>query len=136
MTKYFDTISKTPQNDKVVIDVEEYGDDSVREYICGNCNFVLHARKSRGEIDCPNCNATVDLGSSKTQQIQTLEDPNKDRYDSEPGIVSIEYDPSKMAWHTKYDKPKELKGGALALSKKGIRFTSYYDSSAGKEGAD
>jgi len=39
-----------------------------------------------------------------------------------------------MAGHTRYGKPLELKDGALALSKKGaIRFTSYYDSSAGKE---
>ena len=36
MTKYFETISrgKTPQNDKVVIDVDEYGEDPVREWIC------------------------------------------------------------------------------------------------------
>jgi hypothetical protein len=44
---------------------------------------------------------------------------------------------SDMVSHTKWNKPKELKDGALALSKKGsIRFTSYYDSSEGKENAD
>ena len=42
-----------------------------------------------------------------------------------------------MVHHTKWNKPKELKGGALALSKKGtIKFTSYHDSSEGKENAD
>ena len=56
---------------------------------------------------------------------------------SEVFVTSVQYNPNDMVSHTKWNKPKELKGGALALSKKGtIRFTSYYDSSAGKENAD
>ena len=48
--------------------------------------------------------------------------------------TSVQYNFEDMAGHTRYGKPLELKDGTLALSKKGtICFTSYYDSSAGKE---
>ena len=50
-------------------------------------------------------------------------------------VTSIDYNFNDMARRTKWNKPKELKEGALALSKKWtIRFTSYYDSSEGKGG--
>ena len=56
---------------------------------------------------------------------------------TEVNVVSLQYNFEDMAGHTRYGKTLELKGGALALSKKGtIRFTSYVDSSAGKENAD
>jgi hypothetical protein len=56
---------------------------------------------------------------------------------TEVNVVSLQYNFEDMAGHTRYGKPQELKGGFLALSKKGtIRFTSYTDSSAGKENAD
>jgi ribosomal protein L37AE/L43A len=135
MTKYFDSINrgKTLRNDKVVIDVDAYDEDRVKEWQCPYCNFRLHARKSRREIDCPNCTATLDLGGA-TQETKTIEDPNKSKAASTEVYAATTPDPNEQ-----YMKKKELqlKDGALALSRKGsIRFTSYVDSSAGKEGAD
>jgi ribosomal protein L37AE/L43A len=126
MTKYFETISrgKTPQNDKVVIDVDEYGEDPVREWICPWCSTIIQARKSRREIDCRNCNATVDLGAgpNKAQETKTIVDPNKSR-DIEPCVVSIDYNPNDMVSHT--GKKPTPKGSFAAMQKKGIRITNY-----------
>jgi len=136
MTKYFDSINRgrstDPNKGKVVIDVDVYDEDPVREWICPWCDYVLQARKSRKEIDCPNCTAALDLGGA-TQETKTIEDPNKSKAASTEVYAATTPDPNEQ-----YMKKKEpqLKGGALALSKKGIRFISYYDSSAGKEGAD
>ena len=109
-----------------------YDEDQIREYICPWCNFILHVRKSRKEVNCPNCTITLDLTSGVAQETKTLIDPNKNNATYEVHAFTTP-DPINP-WDK---KPVELKGGFLALSKKGtIRFTSYTDSSAGKENAD
>ena len=128
MTKYFETISrgKTPQNDKVVIDVDEYGEDPVREWICPNCNYIFQARKSRREIDCRNCNATVDLGAgpNKAQETKTIVDPNKSKAASiEVYVTSVQYNFDDMVSHT--GRKPTPKGSFAAMQKKGIRITNY-----------
>jgi hypothetical protein len=47
-------------------------------------------------------------------------------------VVSLQYNFEDMAGHTRYGKPVELQGGFKALRDKGLRITSYYDSSEGK----
>src|SRR5215207_930586 len=134
MTKYFDSINRgrstDPNKGKVVIDVDVYDEDPVREWICPWCDYVLQARKSRKEIDCPNCTAALDLGGA-TQETKTIEDPNKSKA-ADKVYAATTPDPVNP-WDK---KPVELKGGFLALSKRGLRITNYRDSSAGKEGAD
>jgi len=119
-----------PNIGKVVIDVDAYDEDRVKEWICSNCNYILKARKSRKEIDCPNCTATLDLCGA-TQETKTLEDPNKGNAPNE--VHAFTTPEVSNPWDK---KGPELKGGFLALSKRGLRITNYRDSSAGKEGAD
>ena len=51
---------------------------------------------------------------------------------TEVNVVSLQYNFEDMAGHTRYGKPVELQGGFKALRDKGLRITSYYDSSEGK----
>jgi hypothetical protein len=48
---------KAPQNDKVVIDGSQFDGDPVKEWTCHFCNYIIHARKSRGEAVCSHCKA-------------------------------------------------------------------------------
>jgi hypothetical protein len=121
-----------PNKGKVIIDVGVYDEDRIIEYICPWCNFVLCVRKSRKEVNCPNCTINLDLTSGVAQETKTLIDPNRSSATDE--VHAFTTPPPINPWDK---KPPTLKDGALALSKKGtIRFTSYYDSSAGKENAD
>src|SRR5215217_5811603 len=85
MTKYFDEHIRrlqqppNPNSGKVIINTEDYEGNPVREWICPFCNFILHARKSRGEVDCHHCKNTIDLGAGKAQETKTIVDPNKSR---------------------------------------------------------
>ena len=89
MTKYFaEHIRRqqqppNPNSDKVIINSADYEGDEVREYICPRDNTILRARKSAQEAFCIRCQDYIDIGSGKTQEVQAIEDPDKDR-DSEP----------------------------------------------------
>ena len=136
-TKYFDSVNRDkgydPNKGKVVIDVGAYDEYQIRDYICPWCNFILHVRKSRKEVNCPNCTINLDLTSGVAQETKTLIDPNKNSAVNEE-VHAFTTPPPINPWDK---KPVELKGGFLALSKKGtIRFTNYTDSSAGKENVD
>ena len=123
MTKYFDkTIGKIPDNSKVVIDADDYGDDPVREWICPWCSTIIKARKSRAEVDCSHCGATLDLGVGKAQETKTIVDPNKAR-DTTPLVTSIQYNFDDMVSHV--GKKPTPKGSFAAMQKKGIRITNY-----------
>src|SRR5215207_9692839 len=104
-----------PNIGKVVIDTGDYQEDPVREWKCSWCNYTLQARRSRKEISCPNCTATLDLGGA-TQETKTIEDPNKSKAASTEVYAATTPDPNAQ-----YMKKKEpqLKDGALALSRKG-----------------
>src|SRR5215217_1575921 len=106
-------------------------DGNINGFTCKWCNRTIYIKLTDDSIWCNSCQSETIIDKDIKPVKKSLKAETVDN--SETFVVSIEYDPSKMAWHTKYDKPKTLKGGALALSKKGsIRFTSYYDSSEGK----
>src|SRR5215207_771198 len=117
-------IGKTPDNSKVVIDADDYGEDPVREWICPHCHYILHARKSRREIDCHHCKNTIDLGVGKAQETKTIEDPNKSRVvDTETYAATtpgVEYFTEQI----RIKKPTELKGSFAQMAKR-VKFTSY-----------
>ena len=125
MTKYFDETNKIrrqpPNSDKVIINTEEYEGDPVREWICPWCNLILHARKSAKSAFCIRCQMDIDISTGKAQELQTIEDPNKDR-DSEPCVTSIQTD---FAGQVAIKKEPELKSGFKALRDKELRITNY-----------
>ena len=126
MTKYFDEhIRRQPPNsDKVIINTDDYEGDPVREWICPHCNFILYARKSRGEVDCYHCKATVDLGAGKAQKTKTIEDPNKSRAVDTETYAATTPGTEYFAEQIRIKKPTELKGSFAAMAKRGIKFTS------------
>src|SRR5215207_244686 len=130
MTKYYDEHIRrqqplpNPNSGKIIIDADDYGDDPVREWRCPWCNHILHARKSRKEIDCPNCTATLDLGAGKAQETKKIVDPNKSRaVDTTPFVTSVQYNFDDMVSHV--GQRPEPKGGFKALQQKGLRITNY-----------
>src|SRR5215207_1353704 len=123
MTTYFHSINRRgtdPNKGKIVIDVDTYDEDRVKEWQCPYCNFRLHSRKSRKEISCPNCTATLDLGGA-TQETKTIEDPNKSKA-ADKVYAATTPDPVNP-WDK---KPVELKGAFAQMAKK-VHFTSYHE---------
>jgi DNA-directed RNA polymerase subunit M/transcription elongation factor TFIIS len=106
------------------------------EWICPHCNFILHARKSRGEIDCDHCKNTIDLGAGKTQETKTIVDPNKSKAVDTEVFAATTPGTEYFANQIRIKKDPQLKGGFKVLRDKGLKITSYHDSSEGKEGAD
>src|SRR5215207_8735333 len=126
MTKYFDEhvrIGPTGNKGKIVIDADEYGEDPVREWICPWCNHVLHARKSRKEISCPNCTAALDLGGA-AQETKTIEDPNKSKAASTE-VYAATLPGSEWVESQIIRKPVEPKGSFAELQRRGLRITNY-----------
>jgi hypothetical protein len=134
MTKYFDENIKRQQQQpsnlnsgNVIINTEDYEGDPVREWICPYCNYILYARKSRGEVDYHHCKVTIDLGAGKAQERQAIEDPNKSRVvDTETYAATtpgVEYFTEQI----RIKKPTELKGSFAAMAKRGIKITNYVE---------
>jgi|SRR5215216_4097631 ribosomal protein L37AE/L43A len=119
-----------PKYDKIIIDDEVVGKKKkIVGYLCPSCNIKM-IKLSEEEWFCNRCQHSeyIENVAQNTEALpkpQTMDTAELHAFTT-PGPVNP------------FDKkPVELKGGALALSKKGtIRFTSYYDSSAGKENAD
>jgi|SRR5918994_2599707 hypothetical protein len=127
MTRYFDSVNRgrgtDPNKGKVVIDVDAYDEDLVREWVCPWCDHVLQARRSRKEIDCPNCTATLDLGGA-TQETKTIEDPNKSKAASTE-VYAATLPGSEWVESQITRKPVEPKGSFAELQRRGLRITNY-----------
>ena len=108
----------------IVRDPSGYEEDPVREWICPHCNYILRARKSRREIDCYHCKATIELGAGKTQETKTIEDPNKSRVANTEVFAATTPGTEYFAEQIRIKKPTELKGSFAAMAKRGIKFTS------------
>ena len=140
MTRYYDEkIRKQPQrvpppsnNNNIIIGDNYAGRDDIREYICENCQYTINGRISANEIYCNHCSSSFVVEDvRKKGKLEVPREHTGELYINHP--PGTEY----FAEQIKLKKEPQLKGGALALSKKGgIRFTSYVDSSAGKENAD
>jgi hypothetical protein len=115
-----------PKEDKVVIAGEAYEAPEVTTFICNYCNrdLIKLSDSSGNNISwyCNHCSIPFEPENESIRHKQKLEVPDRNvepAAATTPGIrdISIRHEP-------------ELKGGALALSKKGtIRFTHYEDSS-------
>jgi hypothetical protein len=126
---FMKSINKTPRKsdkfDGITIGDEYTGPDKV-EYVCSWCNrslVRLSDRNNQGESwFCRNCSITFDPDDEQIRYKQRISIPAQD---IEPAITSV-----GTISDVSIRKQIELKGGALALSKRGtIRFTSYSDSS-------
>jgi uncharacterized Zn finger protein (UPF0148 family) len=120
-------------NDNVVIGDNEVGKNrKVVGYWCPSCNFSMF-KSGEGEWTCSHCSHTEYTEENMAQTAEIPEPETLDNTEILAAVVPTNFD--NMVSHVG-QKP-ELKGGALALSKRGtIRFTSYTDSSVGKENAD
>jgi hypothetical protein len=108
----------------IVIDKAQYDDtDDVRQFLCPWYNLILYARRTSKEVYCQRCKTFTDIKPSKTQEVQTIEDPNKVK--QEETLVSTIPD-TDMDTYIK--KPPSFKGGFAALSNKGtMRITDYQE---------
>ena len=110
-------------------------DGNVNGFECKYCRRIIRGKFTEDSIWCNYCQSETIFDKDTKPVKKGLKAEVIDN--SEVFVTSVQYNFEDMARRTKWNKPKELKGGALALSKKGtIRFTSYYDSSEGKENAD
>jgi hypothetical protein len=115
--------------------VSEDNDRKTNEFTCKWCHRIIRGKFTEDSVWCNSCQSETIFDKDTKPVRKSLKAEVID--DTETLAAFVPTNASDMVRHTKYDKPKELKGGALALSKKGtIRFTSYYDSSEGKENAD
>ena len=133
MTKYFDELirkqpQQTPPSNNIIIGDGSRGGDDRREYVCENCHYTIYGRISADEIYCNHCKSSFVVEDVRKKQKLSVPKGRSSE-------VCVSTTPNPTSPFDK--KPPELKGGFLALSKKGtIRFTSYTESSAGKENAD
>jgi hypothetical protein len=110
-------------------------DGNTNEFTCKWCNRIIRSKFTADSIWCNSCQSETIIGKDTKPVKKSLKAETIDN--TEVNVVSLQYNFEDMAGHTRYGKPVELKGGFLALSKKGtIRFTNYTDSSTGKENAD
>jgi ribosomal protein L37AE/L43A len=106
----------TTSNKKVVISKPD--DDSVKEYVCNSCRFIIHTRATEGEITCLHCDDIIVIEG--TRKRSKLETPHKN---IEPAITSVPFPNYK---DVAIKKKADLQWGAKSLSQKGtIKFTSY-----------
>jgi hypothetical protein len=116
--------------------ISDYNNDrSVNGFECKWCQRIVYNKFTDDSIWCNNCQSETIFDKDTKPIKKGLKAETMDN--SEVFVTSIQHNFEDMVRRTKWSRPKEFKGGALALSKKGtIRFTSYYDSSEGKENAD
>jgi len=115
--------------------ISDDNDGKTNGFECKWCHRIIYNKFTDDSIWCNSCGSETIFDKDTKLIKKSIKAEVVDN--SEVFVTSVQYNFEDMAGRTKYNKPKELKDGALALSKKGtIRFTSYYDSSAGKENAD
>jgi ribosomal protein L37AE/L43A len=118
--------SKTPnRTDRftgILIDRDAWEDSEHPEYACGFCSRLLVRLSNSGDKNeswfCRNCSIEF---PDKTP-IRKKSKLGTQREEVEPAVTSIQTDPSKEV-EIRHTIP--LRGGFEALSKKGLRFTSY-----------
>jgi hypothetical protein len=111
-----------PNKEKVIISSEYYENDRP-SYICSFCNQTLIRLTDAGQNNttfwCRHCSIEFDPESENLRKESKLVVPDRN---IEPAVTSIQTDPSKEV-EIRHTVP--LRGGFEALSKKGLRFTSY-----------
>jgi hypothetical protein len=111
-----------PNKDKTIIGDEWSGEDNP-EYSCSWCNRTLSKLiDSSGENPsyyCTHCHIPFEPSETHIRKKSKL---GTQRNEVDPAVTSIQTDPSKEV-EIRHTVP--LRGGFEALSKKGLRFTSY-----------
>jgi hypothetical protein len=111
-----------PNKEKVIISSEYYENDRP-SYICSFCNRTLSRLSDAGGNNstywCRFCSVEFDPESENLRKESKIIVPDRN---IEPAVTSIQTDPSKEVEirHTIL-----LRSGFEALSKKGLRVTSY-----------
>ena len=134
-TKPKDLREEVNKTHRPVVISDNNNDGRTNGFECKYCQRIIYNKFTDDSIWCNSCQSETIFDKDTKPVKKSLKAETIDN--TEVNVVSLQYNFEDMAGHTRYGKTLELKGGALALSKKGtIRFTSYVDSSAGKENAD
>lgn len=118
---------KTNQNDKILINEDEYSDNSRVELLCNQCHtntlVTLSDGSGNSDLFCKRCSAVYSQDDDTIRHKQRLSVP----LETDPAVSTtpgIDYDSIAIR------HPPTLKDGAAQLAKRGtIKFTYYYDSS-------
>src|SRR5215208_6791854 len=110
------------QKDKIVITESEPVGTDKSEYLCHRCEQILTALdRETGSYRCNNCAIETFVNEEPTRRKSKLSTPRPKNTET-----LISHVPTLGFNDVKIKHEPELKGGFLALSKKGtIRFTSY-----------
>src|SRR5215213_9621721 len=102
--------------------ISDYNDGKTNGFECKYCQRIIYNKFTDDSIWCNSCQSETIFDKDTKPVKKGLKAETMDN--SEVFVTSVQYNPNDMVHHTKWNRPKELKGGALALSKKGtIRFT-------------
>ena len=114
-----------------VVISDDNNDGKTNGFECKWCQRIIYNKFTDDSIWCNSCQSETIFDKDTKPIKKGLKAETMDN--SEVFVTSVQYNFEDMAGRTKWKRPKELKGGALALSQKGtIKFTSYHDSSEGK----
>jgi hypothetical protein len=118
---------KTNQNDKILLDEDEFSDQTALEMICPSCNTntIVTITDQAGNSDkfCKRCNCVYSEENDIIRHRQRLLPPQENE-------VAASTTPTVSADDVAIRHPPTLKDGAAQLAKRGtIKFTYYYDSS-------
>jgi hypothetical protein len=112
-----------PNKDNKTIIGDEWNQEDRPTFSCSWCNrdlVRLSDRNNQGESwFCRNCQIPFEPSETQLRKKSKL---GMQREEVEPAVASIQTDPSKEV-EIRHTIP--LRGGFEALSKKGLRFTSY-----------
>jgi hypothetical protein len=113
---------KTNQNDKVLINEQEFSDSERIEYICSlcNCGPLVTITDKTGNTDrfCRNCSAVYSMEDDTVRHKSRLSVPQE----TEPALSTT---PTIGADAVAIHHEPELRGAFKALRDRGIKITHY-----------
>lgn len=113
---------KTNQNDKILLDEQEYSDQSRIEYICNTCHTgplaTINDKTGNSDLFCRRCGITYDLEDDTVRHKSRLSVP----LETEPAVATT---PTVGGDAVAIHHEPELKGSFKALRDRGIKITHY-----------
>lgn len=110
------------QNDKILIDEQEFSDSGRIEYICSSCNcgplVTITDKAGNSDLFCRRCGITYDTNDNTVRHKQRLSVP----LETEPAVSIVNVDLTK---DVEINHTPEIKGGLKSLQQKGLKITHY-----------